>query len=287
MLLARVAIAQPVEEPPSPAAKLFMEGRELLEAGQAADACAKFEQSFQLDSTALGTLLNLGLCNEQVGKLATALKWFRRAANRATETDVADAEATAREKTTALAARVATLKLVVTAPAGRTVTLDGRKLDEVDFGRIELDRGPHVVELTAPNAPAVKRDIEVVDARATVIELTTAVPAKPKQYEVVDVGAGQRRISYLIGGAGVLLLVGSGAIGLYGKQAYDDGDSPRDWDSAKNLVRYGGTSMFLVGAGAITVAVMLRLRAPGKERREVVSPIVTPEHVGFAVARRF
>ncbi len=301
MLGARVALAQPVPEPtppveepsppveeaPPPAAVLFMEGRTLLEAGSAAEACVKFEQSFQLDSTAAGTMLNLGLCNEQVGKLATAIKWFRRAANRATENNLADTESAAREKMTSLATRVGTLKLEVTAPVGRAVTLDGAKVDELDFGRIELDAGAHVLELTAPNAPTVKRDVDMFDGKATTVQLATAVPPRPKRYELVDVGARTRRISYLTGTAGVALIVGSGVIGVLGKRAYDGGETPKDWDSAKNLVRYGGTSMFVAGVGAVAVATVLRLRAPGKERREIVAPVVTRDHLGFAFARSF
>lgn len=287
LLGARVALAQPVEETP-PAATLFMEGRELLEGGKAAEACAKFEQSFQLDSTAAGTMLNLGLCNEQLGKVATALKWFRRASNRATENNLSDTEAAAKEKTSSLAAQVATLKVEVTAPSDRVVTLDGAKLEEIELGRIELDAGRHVLELTAPNVSPVKREIDVVDGQPTVVvPLVIAPPPPPKRYEVVDRGARERRLSYLLGGAGVALVVGSGAVGFFGKRAYDGGESPKDWDSTKNWVRYGGTSMFLVGAGALTVATVIRLRAPGKERREIVSPIVSPHHLGLGFAKTF
>lgn len=289
LLGTRVALAQPDDSPeePPPAAVMFMEGRALLEGGKAAEACAKFEQSFQLDSTAAGTMLNLGLCNEQLGKLATALKWFRRAANRATEGNLTDTESAAKEKTSALATRVATLKLAVSAPAGRTVMLDGSKLDEVELGRLELDAGTHVLELTAPNAPPVKREVTLVDGTPTTVELVTAVPPKPKRYELVDRGADTRRLSYLVGATGAALVVGSAAIGFFGKRAYDNGESPKDWDATKNWVRYGGTSMFLVGAGALTVATVIRLRAPGKERREIVAPIVTPRHVGLGFARSF
>lgn len=287
LLSAGVASAQPVEEELPPAGKLFMEGRALLDAGKASEACAKFEESYKLDATAAGTMLNLGLCNEQLTKLATALKWFRRAANSALENNLADIEGAAKEKTSALATRVATLKIEVSAPLGRVVTLDGNKVEEVELGRIELDAGPHVVQLTAPNAPTVTRELEMIDGKPERVELVTAVPPKPKRYEVIDRGASARRLSYLLGGAGAALVIGSGAVGLFGKRAYDEGETPAEWNSAKNWVRYGGTSMFVAGLGALTYATVIRLRAPGKQRREVVAPILTPQQIGFGFARSF
>jgi hypothetical protein len=287
LLGGRLALAQPAPELP-PAGKLFLEGRELLEAGKAAEACAKFEESYKLDSTAAGTMLNLGLCHEQVGKLATALKWFRRAQTRAAEHGLTDTETSAREKSAALAAKIATIKLAVSAPAGRTVTLDGNRIDEVDFGRLEVDAGAHVFELVAPGAPTVRREIEVVDGTPIVVQLSTAVPVVPKTYEVVDVGAGQRRRAYVLGGVGAALLLGSGALGYVGKGKYDDGQSPKDWDHWQSLVRYGGTSLFILGATAATYAVLLHRRAPGSERREVVAtPVITNDQVGFAFVRPF
>src|SRR5262249_28863679 len=57
VLWAQVAAAQPTPE----AARLFQEGRALLEAGKPAEACERFEQSLKLDPDSPGTILNLGL----------------------------------------------------------------------------------------------------------------------------------------------------------------------------------------------------------------------------------
>ncbi len=56
---------------PTEADRLFQEGRDLLAAGKPDEACAKFELSIKKDPRAVGTLLNLALCNERLGKLAT------------------------------------------------------------------------------------------------------------------------------------------------------------------------------------------------------------------------
>src|SRR6478736_4072635 len=99
------ASAQPIAAPGSQQEKadaLFEEGRKLLGENDATGACEKFNQAIQLDPTAAGTMLNLGLCNQNLGKFKTALYWFRKAQARATETNLPDHEKAARLHTTEL-----------------------------------------------------------------------------------------------------------------------------------------------------------------------------------------
>jgi hypothetical protein len=277
----------PVAEDP-PAVKLFVEGRALLEAGKAAEACIKFEESFKLDSSAAGTMLNLGMCHEAVGRLATAIKWFRRAQTRAAEHKLGETENAAKERTQALSSKIATIKLQVTSPPGGVVSHDGARVDDVDYGRLEVDAGHHAFDLTAPNAPPVKKEIDVIDGTATVVVLDTRpYPPKDKKFELVDRGTAARHRSNVFGVVGLSLVVGSAAVGGVGRLVHDSGDQPDDFRLWKNVVRYGGTSLFVAGAAAITYAVVLRIRAPKKERREVVTPLITRDHVGFAFAKAF
>src|SRR5687768_12791848 len=98
MLVAPVYAQEPPAEPPidKPAAvKLFEEGRAELQAGRPDAACKKFEQSIRKDPRAVGTLLNLALCNERQGKIASALALFVEAYDRATEAGEAEQRAAA------------------------------------------------------------------------------------------------------------------------------------------------------------------------------------------------
>ncbi len=285
---AGVASAQPA---PTPAQVLFAEGRALLEANQPAAACDKFEASLKLEPDAPGPMLNLGLCHEQLDQLATALHWFRRVQARASELNLPDVEAAAKDKTGALAARVPTIKLTFsrTPPPGTGVAVDGTRVDEVDFARLELDAGHHVV--VAEGVPHVRSEIEITDGDAKTVVLALPEPPQPpkKVWVTVDRGPERRRLAYIVGGVGAALLVGDTVFGLVAKHEWDATEHPTTKQSWQNALRYGGTSIFVVGAGAVAVAAYLYLHAPAPERveRTVVVPAIDRNHVGLALSRVF
>jgi hypothetical protein len=284
------AFAQPdPQQEELPAVKLFTEGRVALDAGDATLACQKFAESFKLDSTAAGTMLNLGLCNEQLGKLATALKWFRRAQARASETQLTQTEAVAKEKSAALASKVAVVKIVVTSNGKPAVTLDGVPVADVDYGRIELDAGRHVVDATLAGAPSFHHDLVVTDGKTDEVQVRIAVPEapRPKKYEEIDVGKPQRRRAYILGATGATAMLAAGAFALIGKGQHDDAELPDDRRRWKNIVRYGATPVFLAGSAALVYGIVSYVKAPGKERREVITPVIGADHVGIGFAKQF
>jgi len=139
----------------------FKEAEALLEAGKVAEACAAFEESNRLEPSA-GTLINLGLCREKLGKLASALAAYRGALERVKDPNK---KAVAAEREAALAPRVSRLTISVASEArveGLAVSLDGRRIDEAEYGQaIPLDGGSYEIEAKAPGHRSWSKSIRI------------------------------------------------------------------------------------------------------------------------------
>ena len=128
----------------------FKEAEALLEAGKTAEACDAFEASNQLEPSA-GTLINIGLCKEKLGKLASALAAYRGALERVKDPKK---KAVAIERVAALEPRISHISISISSEVrveGLAVSLDGRRIDEAEYGRaIPIDGGSHELEAKAP-----------------------------------------------------------------------------------------------------------------------------------------
>lgn len=262
----------------------------LLDAGQHAEACAKFEESIKLEPEAAGTLLNLGLCNERLGRTATALAWFRKAQFRAAETGMTDYEDVAKNSTFMLAVRAPTLHVIVSsAPAASAVFIDDRPIADLDLGKVEVDPGVHVVELRSPGVAPVRAEVTVKDGDNREVTLAPVVVPVKKVFVDVDRGGSRRMLAYVVGGAGVAMWGGSLAVSLVARSRYNASGHPEDWQDAKDLARFGGTSLFIVGTVAIAGAIVLYVKAPGVERveRTALAPVIAHDQLGLVVHGAF
>ena len=277
----------PVDQPP--AVKAFEEGRKLLELGKNDEACTFFQQSIDLDPDAPGTLLNLGLCNERLGKTATALTWFRKAQFRAAEQKKDDFEDAAKKETLILAEIVPKIhfELANPAPSNATFFVDGNRIAEVDMANLEVNPGHGTLEMHVPGkAPLkVEFDTKLGDKKT----LAVPVPKQVTQVIIVDHGAPQKAIAYMVGGAGVSLYIASVATSLVAKNEFDSSEHPEDRQHWKNIARFGGTTLFGLGTISLAAAVYLYVRAPKAERieRTVLAPSVDEHGMGVAVVGSF
>jgi tetratricopeptide (TPR) repeat protein len=276
-----------VEEPP--AVKAFEEGRKLLEDGKFAEACARFEESIQLDPDAPGTLLNLGLCNARLGKTATALAWFRKAQFRAAETHKTDYEDAAKQETVTLVEIVPKvhIELANPPPPNATFVVDGNQIALVDMPSLEVDPGSHVFEMRVPGKPPLQ--VELIGKLGETTNVVVPVPKMVKEIVVVDHGASQKAIAYLLGGTGVSLYIASAAVSLIAKSEFDSSEHPEDRQHWTNVARFGGTPLFILGTAAVASAVYLYVGAPKPERieRTVIAPSAGDHQVGVAVVGSF
>jgi hypothetical protein len=301
---AGAAVAQPVPAVPAApatsvhdrAAAAFEDGRKLLARHQPSEACARFAQAIKLEPGNVGVMLNLGLCNEQLDRFATALTWFRAARARAAELGLAEAGRAANDQIATLAHSVPTVRIALSPPAAEArVTIDGAVVRESDLERVELDAGHHVIEIRVAGATETRKELDVADGVATV-ELVVPHPSPAAPVTRPEVAAPRvagdpmaaRRRAYLAGAIGGGLVLGSLALGLEGRsasRATEHPDVQRDW---KLAVRYGGTSMFVVGGAALGWAIWRYVRAPG-ERSEptIVGPAIGDHSVGLGARGAF
>src|SRR5262249_39968754 len=148
-------------------------------------------------------------------------------------------------------------------PASSSVTIDGTKVQEVDYPRIEIDAGKHAVDVIA-DKKSTHEDIDANDGDAKIVTIEVAPPAAPaKKYTTVDRGADQRRSAYILGSVGAGLLIGDGAFLLYARSQYLDTDMLETRDHYRALARYAGTTVAVVSCATIGYAVYSYLRAPG------------------------
>ena len=203
-------LAGPAARAQQPAAEaLFREGRRLVDAGKLIDACAKFAESQRLDP-ASGTLLNLGDCNERLGRTATAWSYFVAAGTLAEAQGKPDQRSEARLRAEAVEGRLAHL----TIRAAKPVTAMLVKRDEVLLGpaalgtRTPIDPGRYRISASAPAHRDWSTEVTIAGDRAdesvVIPELATAPIDAPRASARVPLWA------WISGGAGLALL----AIGI-------------------------------------------------------------------------
>jgi hypothetical protein len=153
------AAAQPDAAQKMLATKLFNDGRALMAAGRMIEACAKLEESEHLDP-APGTLLNLAVCHESIGRTATAWAEFCDARVAAQRDGRADRVALAERHARALEAKLSRLAITVSQLAEvpqLEVRRDGVSLAREAWGTpLPVDPGEHLIEASAPGR-AVRR----------------------------------------------------------------------------------------------------------------------------------
>ncbi|MBW2522978.1 MAG: hypothetical protein JRI23_02325 [Deltaproteobacteria bacterium] len=144
--------AQPGATDKAAAEALFQRGKAHLEAGDTEAACSQLEASQKLDP-AVGTLLFLGDCYEQLGRSASAWATFEEAASLAARQDQPQRERIARIRAAALATKLSTLTIEVSAPAteGLLIRRGRASVPPASYGAaLPVDPGSYRIEATAP-----------------------------------------------------------------------------------------------------------------------------------------
>ena len=302
---------------------LFDEGKKLLAAGDVAHACPKFETSLKLFDQ-LGTRLNLADCYDKAGRTASAWAEFRVAASLAEKRGDRRVKL-ARDRAATLQPRLVKLAVVVP-PASRlpglTVRRDGTAVPAELFDTpVPVDPGTYTIDAaaggyqgwsTTVDATASGAELKVEVPRLAVVPREPApeaprvvdrkppapppagdvqvAPVKPVEDPLVDSGARRRRhrISYAVGGAGVVAIGVGVVLGFEAKHKWDQAGAHCSGDvcdttgasinSDARSLGNTGTIVGGIGLAAAATAVVLYLTAPAAR------PVA--EHTSFQLLPR-
>jgi hypothetical protein len=291
----RAALAQPE----SIAAALFRQARQSMKVDDWKVACPKLEESQRLDPSP-GTLLNLAICEERRGRLATAWTRYQELVD---TTSIDDPRAAlARRAVATLDHQLSRVRIVVGRMAsGSIVNLDSTQLRRPSLGTyLPIDPGEHVITVMTPEG--VRRDRHfTIQAGETVVfdlapisqqpapraQVAANNPGEPVAQRGSVVGPrtphatfGNRRLrtaSFAAASVGIIGFVAAGTFALlavHEKRIVDehcpaqrcDADGVRAVDAGNRLLRLGDAGLVVGVAGAAAAAVLYWQSAIGTVR---------------------
>lgn len=311
MLGARQATAQSANER-TLAEALFREGRELMADGRYAEACPKFAESHRLDPGG-GTLLNLAVCHEREGKLASAWAEFQEALALAQADGRQDRVILAEEHVSSLEPKLARLTISVSsgAPKNLSVTVQGTPLGTAAWGSaVPVDAGSVEVRATAAGRSEFVKTIQVNDGESLTVEVPDLAPLDDASVDAgTDTGSGggqpehSRAAAYVVGGIGVASLAIGSYFGVRALQDKSEADkhcndstcnTPEGAQADESAVFNGwmATAGIAVGVATIGVAIYLYTdSAPGsaeQARRQLsLVPSASPERAELNLYYRY
>lgn len=287
------------DEDPLKADATFEEAQKLKSEGKVVEACKKYEEALVYNRNAVGTLLNVALCNEEAGKYATAVKYYTLARDLAREHNLAEHRQAAEDKLMITAPLVSHLAIAFAEKAANMKLVIDDEVIPIDKSEdIVIDSGSHHVVVTAPGRVPYDVTVVVEQSKAKAI-------AVPKLDYPVTVKKSRRTVGKILtfSGAG-LALTGLG-LGIYGWRTYNgqigpgksctDESPPRcdpeGYRITNDALTFGtfGTFIGVAGVAVAGVGAYLWFFGPSQpaERNIAVVPTVSPESAGLTAVGRF
>jgi hypothetical protein len=292
------ASAQPAS---AQAEVLFDQGRDLMQRGQLADACAAFDSSEKL-APAATTLLNLGLCREKTNQLASAWGAFveaERLVRGLTDEASEQLAQIASEKAGKLAPRLSTLTVAVPEThkvVGLEVLRDRDVIDSGAWNRaLPTDGATYKIVARAPGYETWSTSITVkVESDAVAVQVPKLAVAK-----VAVAGSAARakqplRLAPIVLGASSIVLLGS-ALGfeLAGQISYSDAKAEvsnnavrQDALNSANDKRYVAEGLAVAGVGCAAAGLWLYFHPP-RARGISVEPRVSADRAALFILGRW
>jgi hypothetical protein len=312
-LAPRTAAAEPTPAPAlSPAAeRLFNDGLKLAHGGDCTRARDKFTESYAVDP-APGTLINWALCEEKLGRSATALELLRLADQTLPANHPKRAGMVKHMEVLRKRAPILRVRMVSPLPEGATLAMDGAVVESTIFSRGVLgDPGVHVVEIRVPGRE--DRRYEVVLAEATTLEVTVQPGAVRSSDKASQEGKGQSErggsdvapgpsstLGWALAGGG-LAAIGTGAVtGLLASGQWSEVQNNCDVDrkecrndsgiqasnSGETLAAVS-TAAFIAGGASLAVGGYLLLTKKDAPATARISTSAGPSAFGLRLSGEF
>ncbi len=278
--------------------QLFLEGKALL-TSNLLQACEKFDQSLHENPAAIGTLMNVALCDEKLGRFASAFARFTEARDRAKEQGLLEHQRAAESHLATLRPQVPHLALTLTEPLPETrIVVDDQLIAPDSVGDIAVDPGERAIIVSAPERLPYRTKLVISPTEHRVV----VIPALAKSVTVTSSSRRIGQISTIVGGTALGTAIGLGfyAHHLY-RKPFDDGlchgnhctaDGQLQTEHA-HTVGTVGTVVGVIGVVVAGVGGYLWYRSPSTTQSEssdnklTLVPQIGAEGLGVAATGRF
>ncbi len=264
------------------AESLFRQGVSAMEQGDLGRACGLLTESQRLDPGG-GTVLNLALCHERAGHLATAWARYVEALGIARQDKREDRVTFAEQHLRAIEPQLPRLTIALAeTPEGVRVSLDGVALQ----GRAwevpsPVDPGSHEVRVEAPGRRAHVATVAIAAGESRrlavpvlVRDLAPVAPVEQQKRPEPPRGGTQRFLGWTLTGIGGAALVGTAVLGALAIGAESTADAacpgsgacqdPRGVEASERASTLAGAATVTGIGGALALAsgLVLLLTAP-------------------------
>lgn len=280
------------------AERLFLRGKELMEAGKTEAACVTFEESLRHDRAG-GTLLNVAECYVALQRYASAEASLREARGLAEAAQRSDAVKFVDERLADIEPKVAHLRLTLPddPPRGLAVTVDGAAVvtDAAQPIDLSVDPGRHTIVATAPLAEAhpIEVAVEGDGARLTILLPKLVARVSPAEPTPSAPPQAQRIVGWSLASVGAASLAAGSALGIAALVSWNEVDEACPevvCDDAGAIAKGeragvfadGATLALGIGAASATLGLVLVLTAPSQRSRGTTVAIA-PSSTGLTL----
>ena len=257
------------------AESLFQQGLTAMERGEYARACGLLGESQRLDPGG-GTLLNLALCQERAGKIATAWARYHDALGIARRDAREDRITFASEHIRLLEPRLPRLAISMNEPlAGARAKVDGVDLAASAWETPSpIDPGQHVLRVEAPGHAPWTTTVAVGEAETRRVTVPRLSPAAMMEVTPAPPGRTQRILGWSLTGVGGSAVIAGAVLGALAIGAESTADAscpgtgacsdPRGLDASSRARSFSTAATISAIGGAIVLAggIVLLLTAP-------------------------